>query len=61
VLKKAADSLFQRIGEMWGINDQRERLHNILLEIQAVLPDAEEKANSNAAVKSWLEKLESAA
>ncbi|XP_078158360.1 disease resistance protein RGA2-like [Carex rostrata] len=61
VLKKAADSLFQRIGEMWGINDQRERLYNTLLEIQAILPDAEEKANSNAAVKSWLLKLESAA
>ncbi|XP_078158321.1 putative disease resistance protein RGA3 [Carex rostrata] len=61
VMSKAADSLFQRIGEMWGINDQRERLHNMLLEIQAVLPDAEEKANSNAAVKSWLEKLQSAA
>ncbi|XP_078158335.1 putative disease resistance protein RGA4 [Carex rostrata] len=61
VLKKAADSLFQRIGEIWGINDKCERLHNMLLEIQAVLPDAEEKANSNAALKSWLEKLESAA
>ncbi|XP_078158188.1 disease resistance protein RGA2-like [Carex rostrata] len=61
VLRKAANSLFQRIGEMWGINDQRERLHNMLLEIQAVLPDAEEQGNSNAAVKSWLEKLQSAA
>ncbi|XP_078158867.1 disease resistance protein RGA2-like [Carex rostrata] len=61
VLKKAAGSLFQWIGEMWGINDQRERLHNMLLEIQAVLPDAEEQGNSNAAVKSWLEKLKSAA
>ncbi|XP_078158377.1 disease resistance protein RGA2-like isoform X2 [Carex rostrata] len=61
VLRKAGNSLFQQIGEMWGINDQHERLHNMLLEIQAVLPDAEEKANSNAAVKSWLEKLETAA
>ncbi|XP_078158524.1 disease resistance protein RGA2-like [Carex rostrata] len=61
VLRKAADSLFQRIGEMWGINDQRERLHNMLLEIQAVLPDAEHQGNSNVAVKSWLEKLKSAA
>ncbi|KAJ1692193.1 hypothetical protein LUZ63_008891 [Rhynchospora breviuscula] len=61
VLKKAADSLVQRLGEMWGINDQRERLHNMLLEIQAVLPDAEDKANSNEAVKSWLQKLKSAA
>ncbi|XP_078158338.1 putative disease resistance protein RGA4 [Carex rostrata] len=61
VVNKAADSPFQRIGEMWGINNQRERLHNMLQEIQAVLPDAEEKANSNAAVKSWLEKLQSAA
>ncbi|XP_078158150.1 putative disease resistance protein RGA3 [Carex rostrata] len=61
VLRKEADSVFQRISEMLGINDQRERLHNMLLEIQAVLPDAEEKANSNAAVKSWLEKLETAA
>ncbi|KAJ4775780.1 NBS-LRR-like resistance protein [Rhynchospora pubera] len=61
VLKKAADSLVQRLGEMWGINDQRERLHNMLLEIHAVLPDAEDKANSNAAIKSWLQNLKSAA
>ncbi|XP_078158324.1 disease resistance protein RGA2-like [Carex rostrata] len=61
LLKKTTESLLQRIGEMWGIDDQRERLHNMLLEIQAVLPDAEEKANSNIAVKSWLEKLETAA
>jgi NB-ARC domain/Rx N-terminal domain len=61
VLGKAADSLVERIGNMWGIDDQRERLHNMLLEIQAVLPDAEVQANSNMAVKSWLQKLKSAA
>ncbi|KAJ3691714.1 hypothetical protein LUZ61_020878 [Rhynchospora tenuis] len=61
VMKKATDSLVQRIGEMWGINDQRERLHNLLLEIQAVLPDAEDRANTNEAVKSWLKKLKTAA
>ncbi|KAJ4783125.1 NBS-LRR-like resistance protein [Rhynchospora pubera] len=61
VVKKVTESLVQRIGEMWGINGQRERLHNMLLEIQAVLPDAEQRANSNTAVKSWLEKLKSAA
>ncbi|KAJ1692194.1 hypothetical protein LUZ63_008892 [Rhynchospora breviuscula] len=61
VLKKVGNSLVQRIGEMWGIDDQRERLHNMLLEIQAVLLDAEDKGNANAAVKSWLRKLKSAA
>ncbi|KAJ1686681.1 hypothetical protein LUZ63_018071 [Rhynchospora breviuscula] len=61
ILKKVGDSLVQRIGEMWGIEDQRERLHSILLEVQVVLPDAEERANDNLAVKSWLEKLKSAA
>ncbi|KAJ4776083.1 NBS-LRR-like resistance protein [Rhynchospora pubera] len=33
----------------------------MLLEIHAVLPDAEDKANSNAAIKSWLQNLKSAA
>ncbi|KAJ4819860.1 NBS-LRR-like resistance protein [Rhynchospora pubera] len=61
VLKKVGDSLVQRIGEMWGIDDQRERLHSILLEVQAVLPDAEERVNANLAIKSWLEKIKSAA
>ncbi|KAJ3678763.1 hypothetical protein LUZ61_021304 [Rhynchospora tenuis] len=61
VMKKAADSLVQRLGEMWGINDQRERLHNLLLEIYAVLPDAEDKSNSNVAIKSWLQNLKTAA
>ncbi|KAJ4768099.1 Disease resistance protein RGA2 [Rhynchospora pubera] len=60
VQKKAADSLVQRIGEMWGIDDQRQRLQIMLLEIEARLPDAEERAISNTAVKSWLERLKSA-
>ncbi|KAJ1692188.1 hypothetical protein LUZ63_008886 [Rhynchospora breviuscula] len=61
VLKKAANSLVQQIGEMWGISDQQERLHNMLLEIHDVLPNAERRANSNAAVKLWLLKLKAAA
>ncbi|KAJ1692192.1 hypothetical protein LUZ63_008890 [Rhynchospora breviuscula] len=61
VLKKAANSLVQQIAEMWGIRDQQERLHNMLLEIHAVLPNAERRANSNAAIKLWLLKLKAAA
>ncbi|KAJ4797015.1 NBS-LRR-like resistance protein [Rhynchospora pubera] len=45
---------------MWGIDDQRQRLQIMLLEIEARLPDAEERAISNTAVKSWLERLKSA-
>ncbi|XP_078158378.1 putative disease resistance protein RGA3 [Carex rostrata] len=61
VLEKSANLLMQTISQMWGIADERERLRNMLLQIQAVLLDAEEQGNSNAAVKSWLENLKSAA
>ncbi|KAJ4807891.1 NBS-LRR-like resistance protein [Rhynchospora pubera] len=60
VLKKAEDSLVQRLGEMWHINDQRERLHDMLLQIQAVVPHIEQ-GNSIRPIKLWLEKLKSAA
>ncbi|XP_078158548.1 putative disease resistance protein RGA3 [Carex rostrata] len=61
VVEKSGDSLVQKIGEMWGIDDQRERLRDKLLAVQAVLTDAEEKGDANEAVKSWLTKLKSAA
>ncbi|XP_078158861.1 putative disease resistance protein RGA4 [Carex rostrata] len=61
VVQKSADILVQRIGEMWGVADQREKLHNKLLAVQAVLTDAEEKGDDNRYVKTWLVKLKSAA
>ncbi|XP_078158542.1 disease resistance protein RGA2-like [Carex rostrata] len=61
VVQKSADILVQRIGEMWGVADQREKLHDKLLVVQAVLTDAEEQGDANPAVKSWLAKLKSAA
>lgn len=61
VLRKVTDSLVQRIGEMGGVDDQRRRLHNALLAVQAVIPDAEEQATAIPAVKFWLKMLKSAA
>ncbi|XP_078158157.1 disease resistance protein RGA2-like [Carex rostrata] len=61
VVRKSSDSLVQQIGEMWGIDDQRRRLHVKLLAVQAVLTDAEEKGDANPDVKSWLAELKSAA
>ncbi|XP_078158163.1 putative disease resistance protein RGA4 [Carex rostrata] len=61
VVQKSGDSLVQRIGEMWGIDDQRKRLHGKLLAVQAVLTDAEEKGDANPAVKYWLAELKSVA
>ncbi|XP_078158365.1 disease resistance protein RGA2-like [Carex rostrata] len=61
VMEKATDILVQRISDMWGLADQRERLHDKLLAVQHVLTDAEERGDANPAVKSWLAKLTSAA
>ncbi|XP_078167898.1 disease resistance protein RGA2-like [Carex rostrata] len=61
VLQKSTDSLVQRMGEMWGIDDQREKLHDKLLAVQDVLTDAEEQGDAKSSVKSWLAKLKSAA
>ncbi|XP_078168106.1 disease resistance protein RGA2-like [Carex rostrata] len=61
VLQKSTDSVVQRMGEMWGIDDQREKLHDKLLAIQDVLTDAEEQGDAKLSVKSWLAKLQSAA
>ncbi|XP_078158158.1 disease resistance protein RGA2-like [Carex rostrata] len=61
VVRKSAELLGPKIGKMWGIDDQCEKLHIKLLAVQAVLTDAEEKGDDNPAVKSWLAKLKSAA
>ena len=46
---------------MWGIDDQREKLHDKLLAVQDVLTDAEEQGDAKPSVKSWLAELKSAA
>jgi DNA-binding protein YbaB len=61
VMQKATDSLAQQIVDLWGVDDQRKKLHDMLLEVQAVLADAENQEASNSAVKNWMLKLKSAA
>ncbi|XP_078168104.1 putative disease resistance protein RGA3 [Carex rostrata] len=61
VMRKSADPLVQRMGEMWGIDDQRKKLHRKLLAVQDVLTDAEEQGDAKPSVKSWLAELKSAA
>ncbi|XP_078167897.1 disease resistance protein RGA2-like [Carex rostrata] len=61
VMRKSADPLVKRMGEMWGIDDQRKKLHRKLLAVQDVLTDAEEQGDAKPSVKSWLAELKSAA
>ncbi|XP_078169219.1 disease resistance protein RGA2-like [Carex rostrata] len=61
VMRKSTDPLVQRMGEMWGVDDQRKKLHRKLLAVQDVLTDAEEQGDAKPSVKSWLAELKSAA
>ncbi|XP_078168190.1 putative disease resistance protein RGA4 [Carex rostrata] len=61
LMRKSADLLAQRIGMMWGIDDQCKKLHDKLLAVQDVITDAEEQGEAKPAVKSWLANLKSAA
>nr|XP_029124112.1 putative disease resistance protein RGA4 isoform X2 [Elaeis guineensis] len=61
VMEKAADRLLLKFGVMWGIQKKREKLERMLLAIQSILGDAEERQVRDPAVKKWLAALKDAA
>ncbi|KAG8087789.1 hypothetical protein GUJ93_ZPchr0010g10933 [Zizania palustris] len=61
VAGKTADALVQTITRMHGIDGDRRKLEHQLLAIQSKLMDAEEKSETNPAVKRWMKDLKAAA
>ncbi|KAL5563594.1 hypothetical protein UlMin_033341 [Ulmus minor] len=58
VLLKNLNSLIQkRVGLLWGVNKEMEKLSSMLSTIVAVLEDAEERQFTDRAIKNWLQKL----
>ncbi|KAF7106903.1 hypothetical protein CFC21_107605 [Triticum aestivum] len=61
VAGKAADALIQTVTRMSGLDDDRETLERHLLAVKCKLADAEERSQSNAYLRSWMEKLKAVA
>nr|UBY07420.1 NBS-LRR disease resistance protein [Dasypyrum villosum] len=57
VAGKATDALVQTVTRMCGLDDDRETLERHLLAVECKLANAEEKSQTNAYLKSWMEKL----
>jgi hypothetical protein len=62
IITSLASLAGQQIGLLWGYKDELKKLENTVSTIQAVLLDAEERAqqDKNHAVKDWLGKLKDA-
>nr|CAB3490009.1 unnamed protein product [Digitaria exilis] len=61
LLKKSGESLSTEFSFMCGIEQRREKLYELLLAINQVIPEAEEQAFKKPAVKSWIAQLKLAA
>ncbi|VAI70744.1 unnamed protein product [Triticum turgidum subsp. durum] len=61
VAGKAADALVQTVTRMCGLEDDRETLERHLLAVQCKLANAEGRSQSNAYLRSWMEKLKAVA
>lgn len=57
VLAKLSSAAFQQIGRFWGVQDEFEKLKDVLMAIKAVLADAEEQQNHNREITLWLQKF----
>ncbi|KAG4206749.1 hypothetical protein ERO13_A03G026600v2 [Gossypium hirsutum] len=57
VLAKLSSAAFQQIGCFWDVQDEFEKLRDVLMAIKAVLVDAEEQQNHNREITLWLQKF----
>ncbi|XP_050263443.1 disease resistance protein RGA2-like [Quercus robur] len=57
IIESLGSSTLQRVGSIWGVKDELEKIKNTVLTIQVVLQDAEEQQIQNHQVKHWLMKL----
>ncbi|KAG8087786.1 hypothetical protein GUJ93_ZPchr0010g8691 [Zizania palustris] len=61
VAGKAADALVQSVTRMCGVDGDRRKLERQLLAVQCKMMDAEEKSETNPAVKKWMKDLKAVA
>ncbi|KAA8536333.1 hypothetical protein F0562_028811 [Nyssa sinensis] len=59
--EKLASPAFQKLGDIWDLKDDFQKLQQTLPIIQALLEDAEERQRTDRAVQIWLSKLNDAA
>ncbi|KAG8496163.1 hypothetical protein CXB51_009020 [Gossypium anomalum] len=57
VLAKLSSAAFQQIGCFWDVQDEFEKLRDVLMAIKAVLVDAEDQQNHNREITLWLQKF----
>ena len=57
IIASLGSSTLKKIGSIWGVQDELEKINNTVLSIQAVLEDAEEQQVQNHQDKQWLMKL----
>jgi Rx N-terminal domain len=61
LVKKGANSLIEKICQLWGLEKSRKKLCRQLLAIQEKISDAEVRGVENPAVKGWMKELDAAA
>ncbi|KAL4616244.1 hypothetical protein ACB092_07G185000 [Castanea dentata] len=57
MIESLGSQLFQKIGSLWGVEDELQNIKSAVSRIQAVLQDAAEQQNHNHQVRDWLAKL----
>ncbi|XP_050153992.1 putative disease resistance protein RGA3 isoform X4 [Malus sylvestris] len=60
IIVRLGNHAFQKIGSIWGVQDELNKLKETVVRFQAVLLDAEQKQANNSEVKLWLESVEDA-
>ena len=60
IIGRLGSLAFQEIGLIWGVQDELQKLKEIVAGFQAVLLDAEQKQANNNEVKLWLQSVEDA-
>ncbi|XP_068329242.1 disease resistance protein RGA2-like [Pyrus communis] len=60
IIVRLGNRAFQRIGSIWGVPDELNKLKETVAGFQAVLLDAEQKQANNNEVKLWLQSVEDA-
>ncbi|KAM2263536.1 hypothetical protein ACFXTI_039809 [Malus domestica] len=60
IVVRLGNRAFQKIGSIWGVQDELNKLKEMVVGFQVVLLDAEQKRANNSEVKLWLESVEDA-
>nr|XP_023912639.1 putative disease resistance protein RGA3 [Quercus suber] len=60
IIENLGSLAFEKIGSMWGVEDEFEKLKDTVSAVHAVLLDAEEQQDKSHRVKHWIKKLRDA-